>query len=276
MNVRFLFLVAALAAAVAPNAQAVVNVQLNLQYADPNDESAGGTWELLAGSEAGGIAGLSILIEHVMNAAPAGGTGFAVFETQQIGTVREIVVGHDEVGLAGEAKDVGLGAGTTGNVVDDLFPGRSPAIWENNALLASGIFGAMRPSLLTTSGTFDAGVDLFDDGAVVEGALGTLSVRGDSVRTDGLCQGDANRDGVVNGDDFNLLAFSFGGAGTTWDQGNFDSMNGTDGDDFNLLAFKFIQPFPDPPPVSAVPEPTAVPLAMIACMGLLHARLLRL
>ena len=197
------------------------------------------------GSDGGGVAGLTVLIENINNdAAQAGTTGFEVFETQQVGSVIEIVTGSDlEAPLN---LDVGLGPGTTGNVPDDLFPGNSPEIWANNALLASGTFGDVRPSFLLSSGTLAAEVNEFDiTEEAIAAPFGALSVRGDSVRTDGLCPGDADRDGDVDGDDFNLLAFSFGNGGSGWGQGNFDSMNGTDGDDFNLLAFKFIQPFPD-------------------------------
>ena len=123
----------------------LVNVQLNLRYDDPADESAGGTWELLAGSTAGGIAGLVALIDNINNdATAAGSTGFELFLSQQVVTVVEIVTGS--ILQPPLTTDVGTGFGRTGNVEDDLFPGNSPVIWTNNALLASGSFGGIRPS----------------------------------------------------------------------------------------------------------------------------------
>jgi hypothetical protein len=51
--------------------------------------------------------------------------------------------------------------------------------------------------------------------------------------------GDANLDGTVNLADFNRLAANFGGAGTSWSQGNFNYDNATNLADFNLLAGNF-------------------------------------
>lgn len=262
----------ALVLLVAPLATAQVNVQLNLRYNEPCFESGGGTWELLVGSEAGGVAGLSVLIDNINNdATAAGGTGFEVFETQQVGSVIEIVTGSNlEAPLD---TDVGLGVGTTGNVADDLFPGNSPAIWANNALVASGTFGSVRPSFVATAGTLTEGVNVFSGSAAVAGTFGVQSVRGDGMATDGLMFGDADRDGDVDGDDFNLLAFSFGDAGAGWDMGNFDCMNGTDGDDFNLLAFNF-GTNGSPPAISAVPEPSTLSVAGVCLLtcGLVRRR----
>lgn len=270
MKRSLIFCAIALVAVTAHTANAAVNVQLNLRYDDPADETAGGTWELLAGSDAGGIAGVSVLIDNINNdAAAAGGAGFEVFESQQVGTVVEIVTGSDLV--APLDSDVGLGAGTTGNVADDLFAGSSPAIWANNALLASGTFGATRPSFLATSGTLAAGANEFVAGVATATTLGTTSVRGDGVATDGLLPGDADRDGDVDGDDFNLLAFSFGNDPTTWDEGNFDSMNGTNGDDFNLLAFNFGNSA-SAPAIAAVPEPSSIALICLGLCGVVSQR----
>lgn len=268
MKRSLIFCAIALVAVTAHTASAAVNVQLNLRYDDPADESAGGTWELLAGSDAGGLAGLSVLIDNINNdAAGAGGSGFEVFESQQVGTVVEIVTGSDLV--APLDSDVGLGAGTTGNVADDLFPGNSPAIWANNALLASGTFGATRPSFLTTSGTLAAGANEFVAGAASATNFGTTSVRGDGVATDGLLPGDANRSGTVDGNDFSILALNFNTAGG-WDEGNFDSSPMVDGNDFSALALNF-NGSATAPAISAVPEPTTMTLAALMLVSLASA-----
>lgn len=248
----------------------VVNVQLNLRYTDPADEAAGGTWQLLAGSTGGGIAGLVSLLDNINNdAASAGSSGFEVFESQQVGSVVEIVIGSD---LQPPLEtDIGTGPGTTGNVEDDLFPGNSPVIWANNALLASGTFGGSRPLFIVNSGTLSAGVNVFAEPLVAQGILGTLSVRGDGVATDGLLPGDADRDGDVDVDDFNLVAFSFDNLETGWDQGNFDSTNGTDVDDFNLLAFNFDKSIA-PPAISAIPEPTTLALISLTVISIAGVR----
>jgi len=51
--------------------------------------------------------------------------------------------------------------------------------------------------------------------------------------------GDANMDGTVNYTDFQLLAASFNGVNTTWDQGNFNYDGTTNFTDFQLLAANF-------------------------------------
>ena len=266
------FCAIALVAVLAQSASAQLNVQANLRYNDPNDESAGGTYELLVGSEGAGVAGLVALLDNVNDdAAAAGSSGFEVFESQQVGSVVEIVTGSD-LDAGSLDTDVGTGAGTTGNVVDDLFgPGSSPAIWENNALLASGTFGGTRPAFLVTSGSLAAGANEFSGSSAVAATVANWTVRGDSVATDGLLPGDADRDGDVDGDDFNLLAFSFGDAGAGWDQGNFDSMNGTNGDDFNLLAFNFGNGA-SAPAISAVPEPASMALVCLSLLGVAAQR----
>jgi hypothetical protein len=54
-------------------------------------------------------------------------------------------------------------------------------------------------------------------------------------------RGDANRDGAVNSDDFNILAINFGLSGKTFSQGNFnyDALGLVNSDDFNILAGNF-------------------------------------
>lgn len=247
----------ALAVAFTHTAGAVVNVQLNLRYTDPANEAAGGIWELLAGSDDTGIAGLVVLLDNINNdAASAGSSGFEVFESQQVGSVVEIVIGSDLVPPLDT--DIGLGPGTTGNVEDDLFPGNSPTIWANNALLSSGTFGANRPLFLSTSGTLAAGVNVFSGTTAVSGTFGVLEVRGDGVDADGLSLGDANRDGIVGITDLLILNSNFNQPGG-WDQGDFNSSQFVDNDDLAIL-------------LANIPEPTTLGLACIAVLGFAGTR----
>jgi hypothetical protein len=51
--------------------------------------------------------------------------------------------------------------------------------------------------------------------------------------------GDANLNGAVNLDDFNILAANFGQSGANWQQGDFNGDGRVSLDDFNLLAANF-------------------------------------
>lgn len=268
MKRSLIFCAIALVAITAHTASADVNVQLNLRYNDPADESAGGSWDLLAGTDnASGIAGISVLIDGISGVGATGASGYEVFETQTVGSVVEIVTGSDMVAPL----DAVGAAGFAGNVADDLFAGNSPAIWASNTLLASGTFGATRPAFLTTSGTLAAGANEISGTAAVAATLNT-SVRGDSVATDGLTLGDANRDGTTNGLDFSILSSNFNTAGTDWDLGNFNSdAAGTNGLDFSILSSNF-NATATPPAISAVPEPTSLVLLSLGLCGLAARR----
>jgi len=262
--------VALLAVAAANTVHAAADVQLNLRYDDPANEAAGGSFDLLVLSDnANGLAGISVLIDGIdagPTAAGAADTGFNVFETQTIGTVTEIVTGSD---LLSPNTSVGLGVvGSDGGVADDLFPGNSP-VWNGSALIASGTFGATRPAFVASSGTLNQGANEFVGGATAatETSMGTMSVRGDGVATDGLLPGDANRDGSVNGNDFSLLALNFNNPDGSWDQGDFVPGAAVDGNDFSALALNF-NGSTAAPAIGSVPEPGSLALLGLALASL--------
>ncbi len=277
-----LTLTAAMVAAMAGPALAVVDVQLNLRYTDPANPTGGGSWDLLVKSSGAqglagikatiggnlGVTGVDTPLAAITPNAPVFTAATSVFKFTGTAASTEIVAGDD---LAGSLiLNVGKGGVTPGNVAaDDLFPANS-TFWDNSAMIASGNWTGARPTLVAANilvNEFDAG------GVAVAGTLGTVSVRGDSVGVDGLKPGDANRDGLVNGDDFNLLALNFGAAGTkTWGQGDFNSSATVNGDDFNLLALNFGTPSTPAPAVAAVPEPASVAMVAIASLGLLAVR----
>ncbi len=272
MKRSLIFCAIALVAVAANSVSAAVDVQLNLRYTNPADEAAGGTWDLLVKSNGTGVAGLTVLVDNVTNAAAAGSAAYGVFQTQLLGTIAEIVTGHDAAGLTGGASDIGLGAGTTGAVADDLFPGNSP-IWDNSALLASGDFGAIRPSFVASSGTQVEGVNELSGATAVATTFGTQSVRGDGVATDGLLPGDANRDGAVDGTDLTILGGNWLGV-AGWDGGDFNSSLGVDGTDLTILGGNWLSSAVPPAvgAVTAVPEPTSVVLLCAGILALAGAR----
>jgi plastocyanin len=84
--------------------------------------------------------------------------------------------------------------------------------------------------------------------------------------------GDANLDGRVNLNDFNVLASNFGQSNRTWEQGDFNEDGNVNLNDFNLLAANFgkeIQPAGPGTTITFgfggefVPEPTTLALMLL-------------
>jgi hypothetical protein len=95
---------------------------------------------------------------------------------------------------------------------------------------------------------------------------GTVTARGTAR------PGDANFDGVVNLDDFNLLASVFNQTGQSWLSGDFTFDGTVNLDDFNLLAANFntsagadavVDPEDWRTPAAAVPEPSTLLLGLL-------------
>jgi hypothetical protein len=268
-------------------AMATVTVSLNLRYTNPNSTAAGGTWDLKARTDSAfGLSTLIVVLDNVNSAGITLNTGIGALpiELQTSGTLVEFVYGQDPGGVAGTSKfaNVGKGAGTPGNVAkDDLFSGAANS-YDNMALIASGSFGAVRPSFGTFPGSGPTEGADWIDAALTEASdtVPTLTlgggdgVRGDSVAVDGLRQGDANRDGIVNTGDLSLLLTNFNGTPRSWDQGNFNGPADTvvNTGDLSLLLTNFNGTTPSPA-IGAVPEPSAAVLALIALgLGVVRRR----
>ena len=250
-------------------AMAAMNLQLNLRYTNPADATSGGSWDLLAKPDSAfGIAGLVATIDNINLAGITLNTGIGAIplESKITGTVVEFVYGQDLSGGTPQVGNVGRGAGTPGNVADDdLWPGAN-AIYDNMAKLASGTFGAIRPSFVAAS---TAGNEFTNAGLTAVTATdpvitlgGGDGVRGDSVAVDGLKPGDTNRDGIVNVTDLGTLATNWQLSPRTWDQGNFNGPADTivNVTDLGALATNWQVTAPSPA-ITAVPEPTSIFLA---------------
>jgi hypothetical protein len=83
-----------------------------------------------------------------------------------------------------------------------------------------------------------------------------------------LVPGDANRDNLVDSQDFSILKAHFGEAGG-WDNGDFNGDNLVDSQDFSILKANFGK---SSPPGAPAPEPSALGLLALGAMGLLHKR----
>jgi uncharacterized protein (TIGR03382 family) len=298
MNMKrgLVFTLSALALAVcssAVHAQApTADVALNLRYTDPADVSEGGTWYLVAKTNSpNGLAGVSAYLSNINSAGAtlgsAAGNGYPAVTAANIGAITpfigtfgsvvNVVYGQDTAAgpivlNVGRGDGAGPNPAAPGEVATDPF---GNAAWNGASVLASGTFGGSRPAF-TTSGANSTDANTLASNSTtppnnfaVDATTSTPKIRGDSVSADGLKNGDANRSGTVNSDDFNLLALNFGGTagGTrTWDQGDFNDDGNVSGADFALLQNNFGQPA-TAPQVAAVPEPGTISLA-IAAAGL--------
>lgn len=280
-----------------------VDLSLNLRYTDPAAPAEGGSWYLVAQSDAAfGIAGLSVYLSNVNSTgvvfgnngvigngyttAITGATlganvnnGGSPLVTSQGGVVN-IVYGQD---LATIISNVGKGAGTPGNVALDPLKNTG---WNNATLLLSGTFGASRPAF-TTSGANSTDANVFSSatpGAATPDATVTTTVRGDSLNTlnlespagtEGLRIGDRNRDFAVNiSTDILPALANIGATNQGWDQGDFNN-SGTVNISTDILPALAQIGLPGlPPAVAAVPEPASVGLALfgMAAMGIFRKR----
>jgi len=80
-----------------------------------------------------------------------------------------------------------------------------------------------------------------------------------------LIPGDANRNGVVDGDDYIAWADHFQLTGQTWDNGDFNLDGTVNGDDYIIWADHFN---PQVMQVTAIPEPASMTLLVMGAAGL--------
>lgn len=274
----------ALAAMSVSSAFAVVDISLNLRYTDPANPSEGGTFQLVAQTDdPNGIAAINALLQDVDNGATditmnagigaidpidAGGANERPPYLDLGGGATDLIYGQDISDPGSVVVAVGTGSGAPGDIGPDPLQN---SIWDNASLIASGTFGATRPSfngadaneLDGTSGPFTASDD---------GTTGT-TVRGDSVATDGLALGDHDRDFDVDGNDLDTVLFSFNqavAAANAWDLGDSTNDDMVDGNDLDNVLFSF-NTNQTPPSVAGVPEPASLMLlglgaASMACL----------
>jgi hypothetical protein len=301
MNMKrgLVFSLCALAlAAYCGQAQAAVNMSLNLRYTDPADPTEGGTFQLVAKTDSpNGISALNAYLSNInadatlkygngttitaTTLAAITNTGAVVFQTPVTGGFN-LLYGQDTAN-GPVVKNVGRGAGTPGNITTD--PLRNSA-WDNSALLISGTFGGTRPAFIS-AGTNSSDANVFANantvtplasGDVTAAGTVTTIVRGDSVTTfglntnpaAGLRPGDINRDGTTNIGDFAILQNNFNGSGKGWDTGDVNDDGNANIGDFSVIQNNFNQSAPAP--VTAIPEPASLAIAGLAVCGLLAVR----
>lgn len=278
MNQPRCVLLAALALAallVGSATAAQTDLSLNLRYDDPNDMTAGGTWTLVAKTDdangvsavsayMGGLSGLgsSIAFTSGLNQIDMSGTpqGSAVMEFTS-GNVNAVYGQDMTLPVVG---GVGTATSPAGLLATD--PLKNTA-WNNSTAIMTGTFGGTRPTFVT-EGANETDSNVFDSLTAPSAvdADTTVTVRGDSVATDGLARGDANRSFNVDGNDLSLLLASFNQAGG-WGNGDFNSSGTVDGNDLSLLLANFnTTQTPPSVGVAGIPEPASFALLGLASL----------
>ncbi len=154
------------------------------------------------------------------------------------------------------------------------------AYTDATGLIASGYNGGdfLGAGIVTTQSGATGGNTLTSVGAASNSDLGLATFGGTSVgASDTLVAytyaGDANLDGVINGDDYFQIDSSFPAAGHGWFNGDFNYDGVINGDDYFLIDSNFSAQGPPIPTgggigsVSAVPEPTSS-LILVAALAL--------
>lgn len=180
-----LFLGALICALAASNFAVAQNVDLslNLDFDTPGDLNSGGTWLAVATADEFGLAGISFLLDDANFAGDflVPDTVFSVALSQTVGTVIEIVNGSD---LVAPVMGVGVpGSSYPSSYVDPV--GIAPLVgspdlgsFTGGVELATGTFDPGDvPALLASSGTLDAGANIFNASGAAIGATLNLTVR---------------------------------------------------------------------------------------------------
>ena len=261
-----------------------VDVALNLSYHDPIDPSEGGTWTLVAKTDTTGSTGITDLVVRLTNMPPSGtvhpGIGHdvngGVLGIATIGLDTEFTYGQDP--NDGLVANVGLG---TSPSLQENDPLRNNTLWGNVSVIATGTIADLssRPTFVSLA------ANEIIDSIVSPTTIDAVSVRGDAAEAlgieepgTGLRQCDANRDGDCDTGDLSLLLTGFPLSPDPfpdppiilgWLDGDFNDSGDVDTGDLSLLLTAFPLPPTNPgPPITAVPEPDALALAVLAVVSL--------
>jgi hypothetical protein len=230
----------------ASNANVNVSAGASLNFADPVTVGAGRIVDTTGNVsfnapltiESGGTLGI--------------GANARMFGAPAIGTNARLNIRSNAV-----AFDYNPGASPLGTIRSQIISGFAGGAWNGTGIIS------------TTSNNSTHGVGYAEASAIFSTFPATfqgMSVDADTVLVRRTRYGDANLDGLVNLQDFNRLAASFGTSGTgLWSQGDFNYDGNVNLQDFNRLAANFgqaaagteVTPQDWANLASAIPEPTS-------------------
>jgi hypothetical protein len=158
------------------------------------------------------------------------------------------------------------GASPLASVVSNLTSGRNGGAWNGN-----GINSSTAAANSTTKG-----IGYAEQSALGVGSFGGESVDATSVLIRYTALGDANLDGTVNSNDFNLFVGGYGMTGSgLWVKGDFNYDGKVSTLDFNHLAGNFGTTVPAAALGAVVPEPAVGGLMALAGVSACFRRVRR-
>jgi len=178
----------------------------------------------------------------------------------------KVDVGDNKLVLTAMSKGSWNGSAYTG-VAGLIAKGLGDGTWNG----ASGIVTTQ--SAATASSLTSIGVATAGETGYAGGVFGGVSVSASDVLVMYTYGGDANLDGVVNGDDYFQIDSAFPAGATGWFNGDFNYDGSINGDDYFIIDSNFPaqgSPFPTSAlatPLVAVPEPAAA-CTLIALAGI--------
>ncbi len=124
------------------------------------------------------------------------------------------------------------------------------------------------------TGGANLALDIDGDGSITTGDLDTwLAEAGTKNGLSGpYLPGDANLDGAVNAQDLNELGQRWQAMDNLWSHGDFTADGNVNASDLNELGQRWQQVVPAAAAATAVPEPSALSLLLLASLGLLGRR----
>ncbi len=156
-----------------------------------------------------------------------------------------------------------------GTIVFGSVPMGDACDFDGNMLCNSADLDMLTAEIASAGG--DLSFDINQDGSItIADRDEWLSQAADKNGLSGpYLLGDANLDGAVNASDLNDLGQRWLAADNAWSHGDFNADGAINAGDLNELGQRWLQQVPAAAASSAVPEPSALGLLLLAALGLL-------
>ncbi len=194
------------------------------------DQDVQGDGTSLSVNVASGAAVAFASSEHLAALNLTGGSATVSGSDNVLVTQSLSITGGGKLDLAGNAMVVNdASSGALGEVAALITSGRNGGSWDG-----AGIVTSMAAGSLATIGVSQAS-DALGVGSTQTGSWEGQTVSGSAVLVRYTYAGDANLDGVINGDDYFKIDNGFGGGATGYSNGDFNYDGRIDADDYFVI-----------------------------------------